>query len=137
MQQGKRLGVTGGELVTICVMQLAMKNLLVDQLQEFFQQHPGFDKMQHNERINGLFVKFFTAEDAEAALGEANRMGWGAEWARRNLDDDPASRAPPMRPPAFAGMRPALAPALPLGGYGGGFAPQPGGPPKRMRPQSG
>lgn len=109
------------QLVTICVLGLQSKEVAPETMQEWFQQCPGFDRLQLNERIGGLFVKFLSAAEAENALSEANKNGFGAEWARRNLDDDPTARAMHAAPFA-AGF---------AGGKGGGFMGGLG--PKRQR----
>jgi len=129
----RRVGATGGELVTICVLGVAMKEVSADQMQDWFQSLPGFDRQQMNDRIGGLFVKFTSAQDAEYAIQQANQNGYGAEWARRNLDDDTSSRQTSYGGPPMPMQH--MAP----GGYGkGGGGGMPGmPPPKRARPASG
>lgn len=124
----RRIGATGGELVTICVLGLPGKDIPADQMQEWFAQRPGFDRQQLNDRIGGLFVKFTNCQHAEQAMTEANQMGYGAEWARRNLDDDLSARGAPMtmyQHQQIAAV--AQVPQLPAWGMKGGA------PPKRIR----
>jgi len=75
-----------GELSTVTVLGFKEKELTPDMMNQWFSAKPGFVAMQVNERINGVFAKFTTQAEAQQVLEEANSMGWGAEWARRNLD---------------------------------------------------
>merc|ERR1740129_2436642 len=103
-----RVGATGGELVTIVVFGLKEKGLQPGDLETFFKERPGFESLQMNDRIDGMFVRFSSGAFAEQAMNEANTQQVGAEWARRNLDDDRSGQAMQAMPTA----------ALP-GGYGG------------------
>lgn len=87
-----RIGNTGGELVTIAILRLHEKGLSGEELHTWFEQMPGFVAAQLNDRIGGIFVKFDSVHAAEQALAEANDNKYGAEWARRNLDDDLSAR---------------------------------------------
>jgi len=90
MQDGmlKRIGLTGGELTTVTVLGMKEKGWSAEELVPWFQQRPGFLTLHVNERIDGLFVKFGSGSAAERAIEDANQHNFGAEWARRNLDDD-------------------------------------------------
>lgn len=77
-----------GALSTITVLGVHSKGRTHDELHRWFQKFPGFSALQVNERIDAVFVKFHTQYDAERALHEANAQYLGAEWARRNMDDD-------------------------------------------------
>lgn len=140
---GRRIGATGGDLLTICV-RLMQKEVPVSTMQDFFSTQPGFDRLQVNERIGCLFVKFFSVTDAERAIAEAETQGFKAEWARRNLDDDQQTRAQSM-PPAALAAAPVALPfqrgAVAGGGLGGAFggvgAGLGGGPAKRQRVSTG
>lgn len=83
-----RTGSTGGELVTITILGITEKRLILEDLLSWFQQRPGFVALQVNERIDAIFARFVTSVFAEQAIHDANAMNFGAEWARRNLDDD-------------------------------------------------
>lgn len=85
---GVKIGSTGGELVTLAVLSLAERGLLVEEVQNWFSGQAGFVTSQPNERLGGIFVKFDSQANAEMALQEANANQYGAQWARRNLDDD-------------------------------------------------
>eukprot|EP00419_Tripos_fusus_P026145 CAMPEP_0172718958 /NCGR_PEP_ID=MMETSP1074-20121228/75226_1 /TAXON_ID=2916 /ORGANISM="Ceratium fusus, Strain PA161109" /LENGTH=330 /DNA_ID=CAMNT_0013544259 /DNA_START=48 /DNA_END=1040 /DNA_ORIENTATION=+ len=102
---GRRVGLTGGELTTITVLGMREKGIAQEELKAWFQQRPGFLVLHVNERIDGLFIKFDTSTAAEQCLEDAKAMQLGAEWARRNLDDDVL---PPGNPPA------PVAPQLPV-----------------------
>jgi len=68
----------------------------MDKLQQWFRRRPDFVGLQANERIDGIFVKFTSHFAADQALHDANNIGFGAEWARRNLDmADVIAQAPP------------------------------------------
>jgi len=125
------------ELKTITVLGMRDKGLAQEELQNWFQQRPGFLTLQVNERIDGMFVKFASSVFAEQAIQDAEVMQLNAEWARRNLDDDASARflAPAGAHSAFAGtIHPAPAPAAVFGGGVPAF----GGPPlKRQRPAVG
>jgi hypothetical protein len=82
----KRQRVQTGELDTICILSMKEKGLQPSDVQQWFQELPGFVAMQVNERIDGLFVKFDGRATAEKALADSNGRSLGAEWARRNLD---------------------------------------------------
>lgn len=92
----------GQELTTIAVLGLRDKGLDREDLRLWFTQRPGFVAMQVNERIDGAFIKYTTAAAAEQVLQESEVMNYGAEWARRNLDDDLnakyASQGPAVHP---------------------------------------
>merc|ERR1712187_424291 len=75
-----------GDLDTLVVLGLQSKGLKHDKIQQWFQRCPGFLKLQANERHDAVFVKFDAPKFADQALNDANRIGFGAEWARRNLD---------------------------------------------------
>lgn len=75
-------------LTTITVLGVTAKGLEQEKLSAWFRRRPGFAKLQVNERIDAVFVKFDTPEAAEQAVHDANVEELGAEWARRNLDDD-------------------------------------------------
>jgi hypothetical protein len=59
-----------------------------ENLSAWFRSRPGFLKLQVNERIDAIFVKFETAEGAEWAIRDAGAEGMAVDWARRNLDDE-------------------------------------------------
>uniref|UniRef100_A0A7S4QHG5 Uncharacterized protein n=2 Tax=Alexandrium monilatum TaxID=311494 RepID=A0A7S4QHG5_9DINO len=78
--------VDGGELTTITVLSMREKGLQQGDLEAWFRKRPGYMGLQVNTRLDGLFVRFISAADAEQALIEANNLQYRAEWARRNLD---------------------------------------------------
>lgn len=84
----QRQGATGGELVTITILGIKEKRLDLEDVLSWFQQRPGFVALQVNERIDAIFARFATSVFAEQAIHDANAFNYGAEWARRNLDDD-------------------------------------------------
>eukprot|EP00927_Polykrikos_kofoidii_P077016 TRINITY_DN7400_c0_g1_i1.p1 TRINITY_DN7400_c0_g1~~TRINITY_DN7400_c0_g1_i1.p1 ORF type:complete len:328 (+),score=64.60 TRINITY_DN7400_c0_g1_i1:198-1181(+) len=97
-------GSGGGEpICTMTILGLRSKGLTVHEIEKWCMQRTGFVTMQVNERIDGVFCRFVSSHDAEKAIQEGKKMNWGAEWARRNLDDDGAVRAalppPPAAPP--------------------------------------
>jgi len=99
---GKRVGLAGGELKTITVLGMREKGIVQEELKAWFQHRPGFLVLHVNERIDGLFVKFDSSTAAEQCLEDAKAMQLGAEWARRNLDDDllpPGHSPPPLAAP--------------------------------------
>jgi len=155
---GPRMGTSGEELVTIVVMNIKGKEITPSQLQEWFMARPGYERHQQNDRIGALFIKFLDPWTAEQALNEANTAGLGAEWARRNLDDDLSARhsmqaqSMPPQPLQYQGPPRGLngpSVAVPQYGhqpYGGGKGGGPGyqgggaayqGPPKRIRTMGG
>jgi len=119
---------SGEQIVTIAIMGLKEKGLFQDDLLAYFQVRPGFSKLQINERIGGCFVKFSSVAEAEAALQDANQAGFGADWARRNLDDDLGQKHAVM---ASMSMHQGM--PVQQGSYGGGG----GGGGKRQRVQTG
>jgi len=123
-----RSGATGGDLVTITILGITEKRLVLEDLLSWFQQRPGFVALQVNERIDAIFARFVTSVFAEQAIHDANAMNFGAEWARRNLDDDlgqknataaHASVAP--APAQYSGLNASM-------GNSGGYGPAPTGP---------
>merc|ERR1712151_953392 len=72
------------ELDTLVVLGLQSKGLKQEKIQQWFHRCPGFLKLQVNERHDAIFVKFDAPKLADQALEDANRIGFGAEWARRN-----------------------------------------------------
>jgi len=111
---GRRVGITGGELTTITVLGMREKGISHEELKAWFQQRPGYLVLHVNERIDALFVKFDSGTAAEQCLEDAKAMQLGAEWARRNLDDDllapghspPPLAAPPVyQPPLYQAKR--------------------------------
>mmetsp|Transcript_87902 Transcript_87902/g.137709 ORF Transcript_87902/g.137709 Transcript_87902/m.137709 type:complete len:473 (-) Transcript_87902:11-1429(-) len=122
-----RHGNTGGELVTITILGLTDKQLVLEDLLSWFQDRPGFVALQVNERIDGIFAKFRSQIHAEQAIHDANALNFGAEWARRNLDDDAGVKSAPALAP-YGGPHAALHHSSFAGGYGGdsrsGYAPR-------------
>jgi hypothetical protein len=97
------------------------KGIAQEELKAWFQQRPGFLILHVNDRIDGLFVKFDSSTAAEQCLEDAKAMQLGAEWARRNLDDDvlpPGNSPPPLapqpvyQPPLYQGGQPEVRGAL-------------------------
>lgn len=127
----RRVGMTGGELTTITVLGMKEKRLMSEELKQWFTQRPGFLTLHVNERIDGLFVKFSTSLAAEQAIEDANQMQFGAEWARRNLDDDVGPK--PVAAPAPFPVQTAAPPLPVAAGPPGGYA----GPAKRLRAAGG
>lgn len=102
--------IEGEELVTVVVLGMRDKGLKQEDMQNFFSMCVGFVKFQMNDRIGGCFAKFDSASNAEIALQEANARELGAEWARRNLDDDIGARSAPAgynAPPPMQQLAPA------------------------------
>jgi len=125
-----RTGATGGELVTITILGISEKRMVLEDLLSWFQQRPGFVALQVNERIDAIFARFVTSVFAEQCIHDANAMGFGAEWARRNLDDDIGAQNAARvtaQPAAYVAAPYAPAPAGP-GGGGGGYAAAPAPP---------
>lgn len=75
----------GEERDTIAVLNYRQKDLDPDVLHDWFSKRRGFMMLHAYERINTVFAKFKSHEDADVALESANDVGFGAEWARRNL----------------------------------------------------
>jgi len=98
----RRYTASGEELMTLAVLGLRDRGLDVDEVQQWFLNRPGYVNLQWNDRIGGIFVRFSSFVDADRALHDAGARGYGAEWARRNLDDDrgAATAWPPARFPA-------------------------------------
>jgi len=111
--QVRRVGLTGGELTTITVLGLREKGLAPEELKQWFQQRPGFLTLHVNERIDGLFVKFGSGSAAERAIQDANAHQFGAEWARRNLDDDVGPKPPVAPTVAYPSQAPPAYPPQP------------------------
>lgn len=124
---GSRSGATGGDLVTITILGMTEKRLVLEDLLSWFQQRPGFIALQVNERIDAIFARFATSVFAEQAIHDANAMNFGAEWARRNLDDDLGAKN-------AVAAHTSVAPAAQYGGLNapmgnsGGYGPSPSGP---------
>lgn len=81
-----RLDQQGRAIDTLAILAFSEKNLDEDLLRDFFSRLPGFITIQTNKMIHALFVKFDSPESADVALKAANEAGYGAEWARRNLE---------------------------------------------------
>lgn len=109
---GRRVGLTGGELTTITVLGMREKGIAPEDLKAWFQQRPGFLVLHVNDRIDGLFVKFDTSHNAELCLEDAKAMQLGAEWARRNLDDDVLPPGQPLAVPVAPQPPPVYQPPL-------------------------
>merc|ERR1719482_1321296 len=108
-------GSRGGseQLVTITVLSMREKGLQREEMQQWFTAQPGFIAMQVNERIDGMFVKYSTQQQAQQVMNDGNqRFGFGAEWARRNLDDDRSTGSQPPSFHSFAGPAVGVAPQV-------------------------
>ncbi|CAK0821341.1 unnamed protein product [Prorocentrum cordatum] len=105
-----RVGSTGGELVTLAVLGLTDRGRRPEEVQDWFRGLPGFVTLQPNERLGGFFVKFDSQPAAERALQEANSLQYGAEWARRNLDDDRGVAVPQVTVAPIVHGPPAMVP---------------------------
>lgn len=85
-----------GDIVTVTVLGIQDKGLVLDDLQQWFQQRPGFVTSQVHTRVDGIFVKFDSKYAAEQAIGDAAAVGFVVEWARRNLDENLVGAAGPV-----------------------------------------
>eukprot|EP00443_Scrippsiella_acuminata_P070381 CAMPEP_0115415516 /NCGR_PEP_ID=MMETSP0271-20121206/23138_1 /TAXON_ID=71861 /ORGANISM="Scrippsiella trochoidea, Strain CCMP3099" /LENGTH=420 /DNA_ID=CAMNT_0002839853 /DNA_START=61 /DNA_END=1320 /DNA_ORIENTATION=- len=96
----KKYTSTGEELKTITVQKLQKKRFTENQLEEWFGQLEGYISLQYSRHADAVFVKFDCSEHAEIAMIEANGPNdMGAEWARRNLEDDIDDKQPPSGRP--------------------------------------
>merc|ERR1711939_1041018 len=61
-------GPQPGTMDTLCVLGMREKSLTEQSISEWFSQCPGFVTCLFNQRLGGCFIKFQSAEEAEAAM---------------------------------------------------------------------
>lgn len=81
------------EMNTITVLGIKAKGLEESDLTQWFSGMPGYVTLQASRNTGGVFIKFTSQALADQALQQANLAGFGAEWARRNLDEGAGPQA--------------------------------------------
>lgn len=71
-------------LDTIAILGITAKGRNTEEVQRWLEQSAGFVKLKMNAKVIGIFAKFASAAEAEQVI--RGGVGYGAEWAHRNLD---------------------------------------------------
>merc|ERR1719436_868004 len=74
------------DINTLAVMHLHEQPMTADSIQGWFEAQPGFELLQVNDRIGGMFIRFATAGRAQQVMEAASEAGIVVEPARRNLE---------------------------------------------------